>query len=384
MFLFWRIGRIHSCTAAIQTVETDFEVKTEVVSADKKVSEGNLPDSWTFSVEKTEVSDNGGENNVAVDGAFDNKPALNIKTAMSNEIGILKAHIKGVASEETENVQSLDGGETFVAAFEEVAEVVDVAEITDVKVEKPVKSEKTEVVKADVSEKTEAESGEIITAVSKNGEKSGSEFKSGDRNDFNDKEVKKENVRTSDNENQKPEFETVQTAVVGESRAVTPKSVVPDEVVTQTVDGITEQITEVNGETNKVFTIALNPDGLGKVMVRFVKNADKIALTLSASNPVTAKILSDRMSVLQSSFNDHNIAVDNIKVEKTEGGSEHMFHGETSGENSQSGKSGESHERREREQNGSFSGVKFERASKVDEKEIETLKRHGVLLDAYV
>lgn len=74
------------------------------------------------------------------------------------------------------------------------------------------------------------------------------------------------------------------------------------------------------------FTIQLNPEGLGKITVKFVKDSEKIILNMTTTNETTAKLLSERLEDLQSSLRLHNAEINNIAVQKPENASEYMAH----------------------------------------------------------
>ena len=95
------------------------------------------------------------------------------------------------------------------------------------------------------------------------------------------------------------------------------------DVQNQVLDGLTNQF---KIDFKEEFTIQLAPEGLGKVTVKFVKDADKIILNMTASSEATVILLNERLVDLQNSLRLHNAEINNIAVQKSESTSEQMMH----------------------------------------------------------
>lgn len=95
------------------------------------------------------------------------------------------------------------------------------------------------------------------------------------------------------------------------------------DIQNQVLDGLSKQL---KTGLKEEFTIQLAPEGLGKITVKFVKDAEKIILNMTATNESTVKLLSERLGDLQNSLRVHNAEINNIAVQKSENASEHMAH----------------------------------------------------------
>jgi len=95
------------------------------------------------------------------------------------------------------------------------------------------------------------------------------------------------------------------------------------DVQNQVLDGLSKQL---KTGLKEEFTIQLAPEGLGKITVKFVKDAEKIILNMSATNEATVKLLSEKLGDLQNSLRLHNAEINNITVQKSENASEQMSH----------------------------------------------------------
>lgn len=104
---------------------------------------------------------------------------------------------------------------------------------------------------------------------------------------------------------------------------IEPKLIDEFDVQNQILDGLTNQF---KIDFKEEFTIQLAPEGLGKVTVKFVKDADKIILNMTASSEATVKLLNERLVDLQNSLRLHNAEINNITVQKSESTSEQMMY----------------------------------------------------------
>jgi hypothetical protein len=141
------------------------------------------------------------------------------------------------------------------------------------------------------------------------------------------KEIKTED--STDSESKLSSLEQLQKNASFISRAdmagrdISSEVFMKDEIVSQTADLMTKQM----GMGKTEFTLSLSPEGLGKVTVKLVKNADGLAVTMTALNPETAKVLNERLGQLQEALQFGRTDAVQVTVEKPAGDFEHFNHG---------------------------------------------------------
>ena len=85
------------------------------------------------------------------------------------------------------------------------------------------------------------------------------------------------------------------------------------EVFRQTAEQISAKLSQRYEEV-ETFSVRLNPEGLGEVVVNLEKTDDGVVLSLAASETKTAEMLGNQMNELQSALSQFNATVTEIKV----------------------------------------------------------------------
>ena len=102
-----------------------------------------------------------------------------------------------------------------------------------------------------------------------------------------------------------------------------------EQIVTQIVSEIFNQLPETGGTTT--FVMTLNPESLGKVTVKLVEEAGKISVSVTAHEKRTAEILSQRFDSLQTAMKENGTQLEKYQVvyapEKDERSGQQNFDG---------------------------------------------------------
>ena len=113
-------------------------------------------------------------------------------------------------------------------------------------------------------------------------------------------------------------------------------------VFSQTLDSITKSL-EAGTES---YTAKLNPEGLGEVIVKMVKDADKIVISIEATSRKTAEILNSQLNALQNNLDGFNAQINRVEVVPSQETAQ--YHGYSfSGQNSD-GNEGQMYENNQR------------------------------------
>jgi flagellar hook-length control protein FliK len=89
----------------------------------------------------------------------------------------------------------------------------------------------------------------------------------------------------------------------------------PKPVYSQVYDELSKNLSPSNLFGKEEFNIKLNPESLGEIAVKIVKDAGKMLVTLTAGSETTAKILNSQLNQLQNQLRAYGAEVATVTVQ---------------------------------------------------------------------